>query len=88
MESNKGLKAPRKLCSNGSFLKFVSNIEIRILFADVILNFQVVCMYAKCLRANSYSKCSCAIPRGLFTTGNPFWGQNYLELVQGGICGL
>ena len=22
-----------------------------------------------------------------FTTGNPFWGQSYLDLVQGGVAG-
>ena len=30
--------------------------------------------------------CTCTI--SAFTTGNPFWGQNYLKLVQGGVWGL
>ena len=42
MESKKGLKAPEKLCIIGSLPYFFLHFEIRILFADAILYFQVV----------------------------------------------
>ena len=42
MESKKGQKTPEKLYIIGSLRQFFENFEIRILFADDILSFQVV----------------------------------------------
>ena len=42
MESEKGLKTPEQLCIIGSLQHFFLFFDIRILFADAILYFQVV----------------------------------------------